>query len=95
MGFVIRAVVRQGGGRPSYRAYSGRTDNAAGGRPGAKTASAAFGTRFGVSQRLSGSNPGAVVLTPHTIDEETSSPLSALQSRVDPDGTTAHQGEIP
>jgi len=25
MGFVIRAVVRQGGGLPSYRAYSGRT----------------------------------------------------------------------
>ena len=43
----------------------------------------------------SGSNPGAVVLTPHTIDGETSSPLSALQSRVVPDGTTAHQGEIP
>ena len=38
MGFVIRAVVRQGGGRPSYRAYSGRSDNAAGGRLGAKTA---------------------------------------------------------
>ena len=46
-------------------------------------------------QPRSGSNPGAVVLTPHTIDEETSSPLSALQSRVVPDGTTAHQGEIP
>ena len=38
MGFVIRAVVRRGGGRPSYRAYSGRADNEAGGRPGAKTA---------------------------------------------------------
>jgi hypothetical protein len=38
MGFVIQAVVRQGGGRPSYRAYSGRTDNAADGRLGATTA---------------------------------------------------------
>ena len=38
MAFVIQPAVRQGGGRPSYRAYSGRTDNAAGGRPGAKTA---------------------------------------------------------
>ena len=38
MGFVIQAAVRQGVGRPSYRAYSGRVDNAAGGRLGAKTA---------------------------------------------------------
>ena len=38
MAFVIQAVVRQGGGRPSYRAYSGRTDNAAGGRLGANAA---------------------------------------------------------
>ena len=38
MGFAIQAAVRQGGGRPSYRAYSGRSDNAAGGRLGAKTA---------------------------------------------------------
>jgi len=38
MGFVIQTVVRQGGGRPSYRAYSGRADNAAGGRLGAKSA---------------------------------------------------------
>ena len=38
MGFVIQAVVRQGGGRPSYRAYSGRADNAARGRLGAKIA---------------------------------------------------------
>lgn len=39
MGFVIRTVVRQGVGRPPYRAYPGRSDNAAGGRSGAKTAS--------------------------------------------------------
>jgi hypothetical protein len=38
MGFVIQPVVRQGGGRPSYRVYSGRGDNAAGGRLSAKTA---------------------------------------------------------
>jgi hypothetical protein len=38
MGFVIQPVVRQGGGRPSYRPYSGRADNAVGGRLGAKTA---------------------------------------------------------
>jgi hypothetical protein len=38
VGFVIQAVVRQGGGRSSYRAYSGRADNAAGGRLGAKSA---------------------------------------------------------
>jgi len=38
MGFVIQAVRRQGGGRPSYRACSGRADNAARGRLGAKVA---------------------------------------------------------
>ena len=38
MGFVIQPAVRQGGGRPSYRAYSGRANNAAGGWLGAKTA---------------------------------------------------------
>jgi hypothetical protein len=38
MAFVIQVVVRQGGGRPSYRAYSGRAGNAAGGRLGAKGA---------------------------------------------------------
>jgi hypothetical protein len=38
MGFVIQPVVRQGGVRPSYRVYSGRSDNAAGGRMDAKTA---------------------------------------------------------
>ena len=38
MGFVIQAVRRQGGGRPPYRAYSGRADNAARGRLGAKVA---------------------------------------------------------
>ena len=38
MGFVIQTVVRQGGGRASYRVYSGRADNAAGGCLGAKTA---------------------------------------------------------
>ena len=38
MGFVIQAVVRQGGSRPSCRAYPGRADNAAGCRLGAKTA---------------------------------------------------------
>ena len=38
MDFVIQPVVRQGGGRPVYRAYSGRADNAAGGRPGATAA---------------------------------------------------------
>ena len=42
MGFVIQLVVRQGGGRPSYRAYSGRADNAAGGRLGANTAIVGF-----------------------------------------------------
>ena len=30
MAFVIQPAARQGGGRPSYRAYSGRADNAAG-----------------------------------------------------------------
>ena len=35
---MIQEVVRQGEGRPSYRAYSGRADNAAGGRLGAKAA---------------------------------------------------------
>ena len=39
---MIQAVVRQGGGRPSYRAYSGRADNAGGGRPGANTAIVGF-----------------------------------------------------
>jgi hypothetical protein len=38
MAFVIQPAVRQGGGRPSYRVYSGRADNAAGGRPGADAA---------------------------------------------------------
>ena len=38
MGFVIQAAVRQGGGRPSHRVYSGRSDNAAGGWLGAKIA---------------------------------------------------------
>jgi len=38
MGFAIQAVVRQGIGRPSYRVSSGRADNAAGGRLGAKSA---------------------------------------------------------
>ena len=38
MGFVIQAAVRQGGGRPSYRVYSGRADNTAGGRLGANAA---------------------------------------------------------
>jgi hypothetical protein len=38
MGFAIQAVVRQGVGRPSYRVYSGHTDNAVGGRLGAKSA---------------------------------------------------------
>ena len=42
MAFVIQAVVRQGGGRPSYRAYSGRADNAAGARLGAKAAVVGF-----------------------------------------------------
>ena len=42
MGFVIQAVVRQGGGRPSYRAYSGRADNAAGGRLGVNAAVSGF-----------------------------------------------------
>jgi hypothetical protein len=35
---VIQAAVRQGGGRPSYLAYSGRADNAAGGSLGANAA---------------------------------------------------------
>ena len=43
MAFVIQAVVRQGGGRPSYRAYSGRADNTAGGRLGAKATVEGFG----------------------------------------------------
>jgi hypothetical protein len=38
MGSTIQAVVRQGVGRPSYRAYSGRADNAAGGRLGVESA---------------------------------------------------------
>jgi len=38
MAFVIQPAVRQGGGRPSYRAYSGRADNAAGDRLGADAA---------------------------------------------------------
>ena len=39
---MIQAVVRQGGGRPSYRVYSGRTDNAVGGRLGANAAVVGF-----------------------------------------------------
>jgi hypothetical protein len=38
MGFGVQAVVRRGVGRPSYRVYSSRADNAAGGRLGAKSA---------------------------------------------------------
>ena len=38
MVFVIQQAARQGGRRPSYRAYSGRADNAAGGRLGADAA---------------------------------------------------------
>jgi hypothetical protein len=38
MGFVMGTTRRHGVGRPSYRAYSGRADNAARGRLGAKIA---------------------------------------------------------
>ena len=38
MGFVIQMGSRRGGGRLSYRAYSSRPDNAAGGHLGTRPA---------------------------------------------------------
>jgi hypothetical protein len=83
MGFVVQAADRQGGGRPSYRAYSGRADNPAGGRLGAKTAVAGFrDTVYAGAGTRRGAQEGSLrVASLRTVRQRVTRAVQRAQSR--------------